>query len=50
MLLENGKVVGEGRNKARHFVDSESEIPDVRSAEVPFYEKKDRLVSLSTFF
>jgi hypothetical protein len=25
MLLKNGKVIGEGRNKMRHIVDSEKE-------------------------
>jgi hypothetical protein len=26
ILLKNGKVIGEGRNKSRHFVDNEGEV------------------------
>lgn len=54
MLLGNGKVWAEGRNKCRHLVDSEAEcnwfllliifVEDVKGSEIPFYEKKDRIV------
>lgn len=60
MLLKNGKVWAEGRNKARHLLDNEAEvcknalnfirIADVKGVEIPFYEKKDRIIYLSSFF
>lgn len=49
-LLSNGKVWAEGRSKARHFMDTESEVADVRGVEIPFYEKKDRIVQIASFF
>ena len=57
MLLNNGKVWAEGRNKHRHLVDNENEskfleltyIAHENGVEIPFYEKKDKIISISTF-
>ena len=49
-LLKSGKVWAEGRSKCRHFVDNEGEQNDVKGVEIPFYDKKDRVVQINTFF
>lgn len=42
--MTNGKVLAEGRNKGKHFVDTESEHFERKGVEIPFYQKKDRIV------
>jgi hypothetical protein len=59
-LLKSGKVWAEGRNKCKHFFDTEGEIStnlsqitfivDHHGVEIPFYDKKDKIVQISTFF
>lgn len=50
LLFKSGKVWGEGRNKGKHLVDQDNEVADVKGVEIPFFEKKDKLVKLSSFF